>query len=139
MEFNKVVEITESLILEKRSYKHRQGYKGNEKGSYIDKGKTYWDYSNGATPGNERLVSQIQNKCVTKFDTHVSREKIKDYLKSDKSQKSFDRLSKIANSKFGDDENNPKWRAYVYGGLSTIVAKTLTKEKGNARAISNVL
>ena len=139
MEFNKVVEITESLILEKRSYKHRQGYKGNEKGSYIDKGKTYWDYSNGATPGNERLVSQIQNKCVTKFDTHVSREKIKDYLKSDKSQKSFDRLSKIANSKFGDDENNPEWRAYVYGGLSTIVAKTLTKEKGSARAISNVL
>ena len=113
MEFNKVVEITESLILEKRSYKHRQGYNGNKKGSYIDKGKTYWDYSNGATPGNERLVTQIQNKCLTKFDTHVSREKIKDYLKSDKSQKSFDNLSRIANSKFGEDENNPKWRAYV--------------------------
>lgn len=139
MEFNKVVEITESIILEKRAYKHRQGYNGNEKGSYINKGKTYWDYSGGATPGNERIVTQIQNKCLTRYDTYVSRDKIKSYLKSDKAQKIFNNLSRIASEKFGEDENNPKWRAYVYGGLSTIVSKKLTKEKGNARAVSKVL
>lgn len=139
MDFGKIVEITENIILEKRSYKHRQGYTGNEKGSYINKGKTYWDYSNGATPGNERLVSQIQNKCLVKFDTHVSREKIKSYLKSGNSQKSFDKLSKAASEIFGKDENSPKWRAYVYGGLSTIVARKLTKDRESARAISNVL
>lgn len=139
MNFDKVVEITESVILEKRSYKHRQGYKGNEKGSYINKGKTYWDYSGGATPGNERLVTQIQNKCLTKFDTHVSREKIKSFLKSEDSQKCFDKLATIATSKFGENENDPKWRSYVYGGLSTAASKAVVKTKGNAKAVSNVL
>lgn len=139
MNFEKVVEITESIILEKRSYKHRQGYKGNEKGSYINKGKTYWDYSGGATPGNERLVTQIQNKCLVKFDTHVSREKIKSFLKTEGAQKCFDKLSSIANSKFGEDKNNPRWKAYVYGGLATAASRSVSKSKGNARAISNVL
>lgn len=139
MDFSKVVEITEQVILEKRSYKHRPGYSGNEKGSYINKGKTYWDYSGGATPGNERLVTQIQNKCLTKYDSHVSREKIKSYLKSENAEKAYENLTKIANSKFGKDENNSHWRGYVYGGLSTIAAKILTKKKDTAKNVSYVL
>lgn len=139
MDFREVEEITESIILEKRSYKHRPGYKGNEKGSYIEQGKTYWDYSGGATPGNERLVSQIQNKCLTKYDTHVSREKIKGYLKSSGSQKAYNKLVEIAEKKFGSNEEDQRWRAYVYGGLSSISARILSKKKENAKNVSDVL
>lgn len=139
MDFNEVESITENIILEKRSYKHRPGYKGNEKGSYIEKGKTYWDYSGGATPGNERLVTQIQNKCLIKYDMHVSREKIKNYLSSEDAQKAYNKLVSVANTKFGEDENAPRWRGYVYGGLATISARIISKKKGSARAVSNVL
>ena len=117
------------LLLEKRSYKHREDYHGNEKGSYINKGKTYWDYSGDATPGNERIVSQIQNKISHKFDSYASRSEIKKYLKSDKAQKIYDKLSSIASEKFGEDENDKRWRSFVYGGLTTSVARALSKGK----------
>lgn len=140
MNFEEALILSENnIILEKRSYKHRPGYKGNEKGSYIEKGKTYWDYSGGATPGNERLVTQIQNKLLTKYDTHASREKIKDFLKTTQSQKIYDKLSSIANERFGEDEENQRWRAYVFGGFSSIVAKIIAKGKGNSKKISDVL
>lgn len=119
-----------NLILEKRDYKHRPGYKGNEKGSYIRKGKTYWDYSGGATPGNERLVTQIQSKVVHKYDSYASREDIKDFLKTEESQKIYNSLKKVANGKFGNDEDDPEWRAYVYGGLSTACARVIASRKG---------
>lgn len=139
MDFSEVEQITESIILEKRSYKHRPGYKGNEKGSYIEKGKTYWDYSGGATPGNERLVTQIQNKCLTKYDSHVSRDRIKSYLKTESAQKAFDKLSSIANDRFGEDQEDPRWRGYVYGGLSSISAKILSKKKDTVKGVKDVL
>lgn len=118
------------LILEKREYKHRPGYNGNKKGSYIEKGKTYWDYSGGATPGNERLTTQIQSKIIHKFDAYASREDIKNYLKTEDCKKLFEKLRKIANKKFGSDEDDPKWRAYVYGGLSTSSARIIANKKG---------
>ena len=117
------------LLLEKRSYTHKPDYKGNKRGSYIEKGKTYWDYSGGATPGNERLVSQIQNKISHRFNAYASRSEIKKYLKSEDSQKLYDKLSRIATKRFGEGEDAPEWRAYVYGGFSTSAARVLSKNK----------
>ena len=137
MKFDEAVRIAEEIILEKREYKHRPDYKGNEKGSYIEKGKTYWDYSEGATPGNERLVSQIQNKITQKFDSYASRSEIKKYLKSKDSQKLFDKLKKTADKRFGGNENDSTWRAYVYGGFSSSAARILSK--GKKKGISDLL
>lgn len=120
--------LEEELILEKRAYKHRLGYKGNIKGSYIDQGKTKWDYSNGQLVGNERIVTQIQKKAKNKFNKDLSREEVKKFLKTERSQKIYDKLSSIATSKFGNDENDPEWRAYTYGGLTTTCARILSKE-----------
>lgn len=128
MEFNEIENLTEELILEKRAYKHREGYKGNIKGSYIDKGKTKWDYSNGQLVGNERIVTQIQLKAKKKFDKNLSREEIKRFLKTEQSQKIYDKLSAIATAKFGDDEDDPQWRAYTYGGLTTTCSRILSKK-----------
>lgn len=116
------------ILAEKRDYRHREGYSGNRKGSYIEAGKTYWDYSGGATPGNERLVTQIQIKAQ-KRDRYLSRSEIKRFLKSEDSQKLYNRLKKIAGSKFGHDEDDAQWRAYVYGGLATATANILSKKK----------
>lgn len=127
-----------TMLLERKQYTHRQGYTGNEKGSYIKKGKTYWDYTGGATPGNERIVTQIQSKIVHKFGSYASREKIKKFLKGENSQKIYDRLKKVANSKFGSNEENPEWRAYVYGGFTTIAARSLSgKNKGSEYLLWN--
>lgn len=139
MNFEEVVKLSENVILEKRGYKHREGYKGNEKGSYIKKGKTYWDYSGGATPGNERLVTQIQSKIVHKFDSYASREDIKKFLKTEDSQNIFDKLKSVADKRFGSDEDDPHWRAYVYGGLTTICAKTLSSRKGKDKGVKYLL
>lgn len=123
--------LTEAEILaEKRGYRHREDYKGNRKGSYIEAGKTYWDYSGGATPGNERLVTQIQIKAQ-KRDKYLSRSEIKRFLKSEDSQKLYNRLKKVADSKFGRDEDDAHWRGYVYGGLATAAANILAKKKKN--------
>ena len=135
MDFNKITDLLEeSLILEKRSYKHRPGYEGNQKGSYIEKGKTYWDYSSGATPGNERLVTQIQRKGQKKYDKYLSRREIKRFLKTEDSQKLYNKLETVANKKFGEDKNSPEWRAYTYGGFASAAARILcaddTKKKG---------
>lgn len=116
------------ILAEKRGYRHREDYKGNRKGSYIEAGKTYWDYSGGATPGNERLVSQIQIKAQ-KRDKYLSRSEIKRFLKSEDSQRLYNRLKKVADTRFGRDEDNALWRAYVYGGLATASANILAKKK----------
>lgn len=139
MNFSEAVKISENLILEKRGYKHREGYKGNEKGSYIKKGKTYWDYSGGATPGNERLVTQIQSKIVHKFDSYASREDIKRFLKTEDSQKIYDKLEASANDKFGSNENDSRWRAYVYGGLSTACARVISSKRGKDKGVKYLL
>lgn len=132
MDFEEITELLkENLILEKRSYKHRPGYEGNEKGSYIEKGKTYWDYSGGATPGNERLVTQIQSKSQKKYDKYLSRREIKKYLKTEASQKLYNKLEAAANSKFGRDREDPRWKAYTYGGLATAVARILSSDKND--------
>lgn len=132
MDFEEITELLkENLILEKRSYKHRPGYEGNEKGSYIEKGKTYWDYSGGATPGNERLVTQIQSKSQKKYDKYLSRREIKKYLKTEASQKLYNKLETAANSKFGRDREDPRWKAYTYGGLVTAVARILSSDKND--------
>lgn len=112
------------LILEKRSYKHREGYTGNKKGSYIEKGKTKWDYSSDeAKPGNERIVTQIQNKIKKKFGKDVSREKIKSALKD--SQSLFDTFKERADKKIGTDQNDPRWRGYVFGCFTSAMANKL--------------
>lgn len=128
MKFEEAAKITEEILTEKREYKHHPDYKGNIKGSYINKGKTYWDYSGGATPGNERIVTQIQSKAQ-KQDKYLSRSEIKKYLKTEDSQKIYDKLKKIANKKFGEDEEDPQWRAYVYGGLTSSVSRILGSKK----------
>lgn len=128
MKFEEVTNLVEELILEKRSYKHRPDYEGNKKGSYIDKGKTYWDYSNGQKVGNERIVTQIQIKAQKK-DKYIRRNEIKRYLKSDDAQKLFNKLKKGANKKFGEDEDDKRYRAYVYGGLATAAARILSANK----------
>ena len=137
MKSEEALRIAEEIILEKREYKHRPDYKGNVKGSYIEKGKTYWDYSDGATPGNERLVSQIQNKVVQKYNSYASRSEIKKYLKSENSQKLFDKLKKIADKRFGKNEEDEAWRAYVYGGFSSSAARILSK--GKKKGMSDLL
>lgn len=114
---------------EKRKYEHRKGYEGNEKGSYINKGKTKWHYSGDATPGNERLVSQIQYKCGDRFDSYAPRDIIKKYLKSNEAKAVFKSFKKRAKEKFGGDEDNPQYRGYLYGGFATFVAKKLSKKK----------
>ena len=133
MNFNDVKVLSEEngILLEKRKYEHRKGYKGNEKGSYINKGKTKWDYSiEGATPGNERIVTQIQNK-ITRFTNgkaKASREDVKNFLKTDKSQKIFDRFKDYADGHYGDSES-PKWRGYVFGGFTSAAANILIPDK----------
>ena len=128
MKFDEVTDLVEEIILEKRAYKHRPDYEGNKKGSYIEKGKTYWDYSNGQKVGNERIVTQIQIKAQ-KDDKYLRRSEIKKYLKSEDAQKLFNKLKKGANKKFGEDEDDPKYRAYVYGGLVTAVSRILSANK----------
>ena len=114
------------LILEKREYKHREDYNGNKKGSYIEKGKTKWDYSSeDAKPGNERIVTQIQNKVKKISGKSVSREKVKDLLK--KSEGVFKSFEKKANKKFGSDKENPDWRRYVFGAFTFAMARSLIK------------
>lgn len=130
MKFEEVESLVEEILTEKRKYEHREDYSGNKKGSYIEKGKTYWDYSSGQKVGNERIVSQIQVKAA-KNDKYLSRSEIKRYLKSDDSQKLYDKLKKYAVKKFGDDEDDPQYRAYVYGGLATSVARILSKDKNS--------
>lgn len=143
MNFERAIEIAESLILEKRSYKHRPGYTKNKKGSYIDAGKTKWDsqaYKSGeATPGNERLVSQIQHKLLDKYDAQASRNEIKRFLKSDTSQKIYDKLKKKANSVIGSDEDDDEWRAYVFGSFADISAKIILNKKGTNKGVKYVL
>lgn len=130
MKLNNIFDlIDEEIILEKRKYEHRKGYEGNKKGSYIEKGKTYWDYSGGATPGNERIVSQIQSKIVKKFDSYASRDKIKSFLKTDKAKNIFKSFKKRAKEKFGSDEDDQGYRGYLYGGFATTVARILSSNK----------
>ena len=133
MNFNDVKILSENygLLLErqKRKYVHRKGYKGNEKGSYINKGKTKWDYSSGeATPGNERIVTQIQNKIKENYGANVSRDEIKKFLKTDKSQKVFDKFKNYADAHFGDPDS-PRWRGYTYGGFTKAAAAILNPNK----------
>ena len=128
MKFEDVSRIAEEILTEKRKYEHRSDYSGNKKGSYIEKGKTYWDYSGDGKPGNERIVTQIQLKAQMK-DKYLSRTEIKRFLKSDASQKIYNHLKKAAVAKFGEDEDDPKYRAYLYGGLATAVTNTLSAKK----------
>lgn len=139
MDFGQITDLLEELILEKRSYKHRPGYEGNKKGSYIEKGKTYWDYSGGATPGNERLVTQIQSKGQKKYDKYLSRREIKKFLKTENSQKLYNKLESLANAKFGEDKDSPEWRAYTYGGLVTAVARILASDKEKNKGVQYLL
>ena len=67
MDFEEITELLkENLILEKRSYKHRPGYEGNEKGSYIEKGKTYcgrtWSCKNSGVFGFNKK-NLLARKC----------------------------------------------------------------------------
>lgn len=128
MKFRDLPELENNLILEKRKYNHRQGYTKNQKSSYINKGKTLWDYSSGQTPGNERIVSQIQIKAQ-ELDKYLTREEIKKYLKSESSQKLYNKLVNVANYRFGHDEESEEWKAYVYGGFVKSAAKILSKDK----------
>ena len=117
-----------TLIKEKTltDYKHREGYTGNKKGSYIDKGKTKWDYSSGdAKPGNERIVTQINNKMKKDFGVTANREEVKRFLKYEETQDLYNKLKKSANKKFGNDENNPRWRGYVYGIFTKVMARRI--------------
>ena len=43
--------------------------------------------------------------------------------------KLFDKLKKTADKRFGGNENDSTWRAYVYGGFSSSAARILSKNK----------
>ena len=105
----------------------------------LEKGKTYWDYSGGATPGNERLVTQIQSKGQKKYDKYLSRREIKKFLKTENSQKLYNKLESLANAKFGEDKDSPEWRAYTYGGLVTAVARILASDKEKNKGVQYLL
>lgn len=124
-------------ILTLLEYKHRPDYKGNKKGSYIEAGKTYWDYSDGQKVGTERVTTQICDKARRDFDVYISRTEVKRYLKSESSQKLFDRIKRSAVHKFGSDESNSHYKAYLYGGFVRAAAKVVSK--GKNKGISYLL
>ena len=119
-----------TLILEKRKYTHRKDYAGNKKGSYIEKGKTKWDYSEGGRPGNERIVTQIQNKLKNNYGITsaygLARMRIKLKLEEKETQKLYDHLAASADKRF--EHEGPQWRGYVYGGLAKIIASKIAAD-----------
>lgn len=116
-------------ILTLLEYKHRADYHGNKKGSYINKGKTYWDYSEGQKVGTERLTTQIQDKARKQHDVYLSRREIKRYLESESSQKLFNKVRRSAINKVGTNEKDPDYKRYVYGGFCTAATNVLVKGK----------
>ena len=47
-----------------------------------------------------------------KYDKYLSRREIKKYLKTESSQKLYNKLEAAANSKFGRDREDPRWMMY---------------------------
>lgn len=115
----------DDLIYERKEY--TRTVTKNKTGSWWEKRKTKYDYSDKFDPGHQRIVTQIQDKAREKFDAYISRNKVDSFVNSDSGEKLFYRMEKAAGKKFS--HGSKEYNAYLYGGYVSLVARLLSKGK----------